>query len=225
MFGRGARWGASCCVCVLFLCSLALAQSSEKIANRESTNQKYRIKIGDKLGIKFLHHPELSEPSLVVRPDGFISLQIIGEAKLEGLTVAEAKARLELAYQEILLRPEITVMLLEYVPLRYFVSGQVNKPGSFEIRAGNTLLQALTLAGGFTPQAHRTMVIHARPNGNKQLKLTVIDVTKLMKPSGQSVELELQDGDYIFVPDSKLSKLTRIVEAFRFAVPGYGMQF
>ncbi len=207
-------------VCLLLLCATASASSAP-----QKTKEHYRIQIGDKLSVKFLHHPELTEPTLVVRPDGCISLQLIAEERVEGLTVAEVKTRLEQAYQEILLRPEITVMLLEFVPQRYFVSGQVNKPGSFELRAGNTLLQALTLAGGFAPQAHRTMVIHARPMGNKQLKITVIDVMKILKPTGASTEIELLDGDYIFVPDSKLSKLSRVVEAFRFAVPGYGMQF
>lgn len=219
------RERVQCWICMMLLLTAAMAQASPRTTQATDSNQKYRIKIGDKLSIKFLHHPELSENSLVVRPDGFISLQIIGDEKLEGLTVEEAKARLEKAYAEILLRPEITVMLLEFIPQRYFVSGQVNKPGSFELRAGNTLLQAISLAGGFTSQAHRSTVIHARPTGNKQLKLTVIDVTKLFKSSKQGAEIELQDGDYIFVPDSKLSKMARIVEAFRFAVPGYGLQF
>lgn len=209
-------------VCIGLLLASAWALPAQQASD---SNNKYRLRVGDKLSVKFLYHPELSEASLIVRPDGCISLQIIGDEKVEGLTVEEIKARLEKAYQEILLRPEINVALLEFVPQRFYVSGQVNKPGSFELRAGNTLLQAIALAGGFTNQAHRSSVIHARPTGNKQLKLTLIDVTKLLKSSGPAAELELQDGDYIFVPDSKLSKMSRIVEAFRVAVPGYGIQF
>lgn len=206
-----------------------VAQTLPPVAASRAANQPpaadYRIHKGDKLSIKFLYQPELSDASIVVRPDGKISLSMVDELLAEGLTVRELKTAIEKAYREILLDPEITVNVLEFVAPRVFVGGQVAKPGSYELRSVQTLLQAVIQAGGFTPEAHRKYVLHARPVGVNELKVVAVDVTKLLQTGAGKQEIVLQDGDYIFIPNSKLSKFTTIVNAFRAIVPGYGIQF
>jgi protein involved in polysaccharide export with SLBB domain len=201
--------------------SATSAQTSAVI----DSNSDYQIHKGDKLSIKFLYQPELSDAAVVVRPDGKISLPMVDELKVEGLTAQQVKKLLEKAYREILLDPEINVSIIEFVPQRFFVGGQVFKPGSYDMRAGQTLFQAIILAGGFTPEAHRKYVLHARQLGNKELKVTAIDVTKILTTGNNKEEILLQDGDYIFVPNSKLSKFNSIVTAFRSIMPGYAIQF
>lgn len=210
-------------ILLLWLSGVALAQQP---ADQDAPAQlnTYRIHKGDKLSIKFLYQPELNEPSIIVRPDGFISLQMIDDVKAEGLTAQELKAALERAYSESLINPVISVSLLEFVAPRVMVGGQVQRPGSYPLREGQTLLQAIMLAGGFTREAHRKMVLHARPVGEHELKVTAVDVGRLLKPNSPERELVLEDGDYVFVPDSKLSKLTRVIDAFRFAVPGFSIR-
>ncbi len=181
----------------------------------------YRVKTGDKLSVRFLHQPELNEAAVIVRPDGMITLQIVDEIRAAGLTAQELKKAIEKAYSEILLEPVVTVSLLEFVAPHAFVSGQVTKPGSYELRSGQTVWQAIALAGGFTRDAHRKMVLHARPVGERTLKVTVIDLTQVLTPSGKEPDLKLEDGDYVFVPDSKLSRFNRVVEAFRSLLPGF----
>ena len=207
----------------------AVAQTLPPLVTNRAANQPpaadYRIHKGDKLSIKFLYQPELSDASIVVRPDGKISLSMVDELLAEGLTVKELKIALEKAYREILLDPEITVNVIEFVAPRVFVGGQVAKPGSYELRSVQTLLQAVIQAGGFTPDAHRKYVLHARPVGVNELKVVAVDVTKLLQTGAGKQEIVLQDGDYIFIPNSKLSKFTTIVNAFRAIVPGYGIQF
>lgn len=207
----------------LFLISTcALAQQADKLpADQSQPDAGYRIHKGDRLSVRFTYHSELSEPSLVVRPDGFITLQMINDIKAEGLTAGELKGKLEEAYKELLLNPVISVGLVEFVAPRVFVSGQVNRPSSIPLREGDTLIQAITLAGGFTPAAHRRMVLLARPVGNR-LECRQVDMLDLLSPKGGTHDERLQDGDYIFVPDSKLSKFQRVIEAFRFAVPSVG---
>ncbi len=181
----------------------------------------YRIKQGDKLSVKFLYHPELNEPSIVVRPDGFISLQMIDDAKAEGLTISELKAQLEKTYNEILLKPAITVTLLEFVAPRVYIGGQVNKPGRYDLREGQTLVQVIFLAGGFTPDANRKMVIHARPNGSGDWEIQSANVMKVINQQGEQKDIALQDGDYIFIPDSKISQITKAIETFRGLLPRF----
>jgi protein involved in polysaccharide export with SLBB domain len=186
--------------------------------------QPYRIRKGDKLSVRFLYQPELNDPAVIVRPDGMISLQMVEEIRAEGLTVIELKQAIESAYSEQLLRPEVTVSLIEFVAQRVFVGGQVQKPGSYEMRAAQTVMQAVIVAGGFTREANRKMVVHARPTGAGELKVTVLDLKQLMDAKAAGQETVLQDGDYVFVPESKLAKFSQAVEAFRFAVPGFTLR-
>ncbi len=206
-----------------------VAQTLPSVAPSRAANQPpaadYRIHKGDKLSVKFLYQPELSDASIVVRPDGKISLSMVDELLAEGLTVKELRTAIEKAYREILLDPEITVNVIEFVAPRVFVGGQVAKPGSYELRSVQTLLQAVIQAGGFTPEAHRKYVLHARSVGVNELKVVALDVTKILQTGAGKQEVVLQDGDYIFVPNSKLAKFTTIVSAFRSIVPGYGIQF
>lgn len=199
------------------------AASSSIVA--EQPAPAYRIRKGDKVSVKFLYQPELSDAALVVRPDGKISMPMIEELKAEGLTVKELKTALEKAYREILLDPEITVNLIEFVAPRVFVTGQVVKPGSYDLRAGQTLFQVVSLAGGFTRDAHRKQILHARPINDRELKVVVVDLTKLLKPGNNQFDIVLQDGDYVYIPDSKMAKLSTIMTAFRAIAPGYGVQF
>lgn len=181
--------------------------------------ESYRIQKGDKLSVKFFSHPELNETDLLVRPDGFISPQIISEIRAEGRTVAELKTELEREYVEHLLAPIITVSVVDFVRPRVFVGGQVNKPGRYELREAGTLVQAIFLAGGFTNDAHRTMVIHARPTGQGEWKIQSANVLRMLGRKGAEKDLALQDGDYVFVPDSKLSQMNKAVEAVRGLLP------
>ncbi len=187
----------------------------------ERPPQAYRIQRGDKLSIKFFSHPELNEIDMLVRPDGYVSPQIINEIRAEGRTVSELKSELEKAYNEILLTPIITVSVVNFVAPRIFVGGQVNKPGRYEIRDAGTLLQAIFLAGGFTRDAHRSMVIHARPNGKGDWIIQTANVMKILDRKGTVKDVALQDGDYVFVPDSKISQINKAVEAFRGLLPRF----
>ena len=181
--------------------------------------ESYRIRQGDKLSIKFSAHSELDEPGLIVRPDGFISPQIIDEIRAEGRTIAELKKNLQSAYEEILLQPIITVSVVDFVSPKIFVGGQIAKPGRYEIREAGTLVQAIFLAGGFTPDARRSMVLRARPDGKGDWQIETVNVMKILDPKVREKDLLLQDGDYIFVPDSKISQINKAVETFKGFLP------
>jgi len=208
---------------VLIFSPAPAQQSASEAETSPSVNDSYRILSGDKLSIKFLYHPELNEPSVVVRPDGFITLLIVDEVMARGLTVAELKSSIEKAYSETLLKPVVSINLIEYVAPHIYVGGQVAKPGRYELRDGRTLVQAIILAGGFTREANRKMVLHARRAGAGELKMTTFNVLQMLSDSKTEPEVLLQNNDYVFVPDSKISKISRLIEAFRAAIPGIGI--
>jgi len=209
-------------ICFLCLPIVSYAQVNlpdNKVSTLPATG--YRIHQGDKLSVKFLYQPELNEVSLVVRPDGFISLQMIDDLHVEGLTVSELKKQLEKAYEEILLKPTITVTILEFFAPRIYIGGQVNKPGRYDLRDGQTLVQVIFLAGGFTSDANRKMIIHARPDDKGDWQIQSANVMKMLSQKGDEKDLTLQDGDYIFIPESKISQLNKAVEGFRGLLPKF----
>lgn len=196
-------------------------RASAQLSEPSGVPKSYRIQKGDKLSIKFFSHPDLNEPDMLVRPDGMVSPQIIDEIRAEGRTVAELKTELEKAYNETLLDPIITVSVVDFVKPRIFVGGQINKPGRYDMREAGTLVQAIFLAGGFTRDAHRSMVIHARPDGRGDWQIQTANVIRILGTKGTEKDLMLRDGDYIFVPDSKISRFNKAVEAFRGFLPRY----
>lgn len=209
-------------ICVLGLSAVSFAQVPAPDDNAAPVIAgNYRIRQGDKLSVKFRYHQELDEPSLSVRPDGFISLQMIDELKVEGLTVAELKKRLEKEYEEILIEPIISVTILEFVAPRIYIGGQVNKPGRYDLRDGQTLVQVIFLAGGFTRDANTKMVLRARPDGKGDWQFQSANVTKILNQKGTEKDLTLQDGDYIFIPESKISQINKAVEGIRGFLPRF----
>lgn len=204
----------------LFATPAAVSAQVKTVPN-EQPPSLYRIQRGDKLSIKFYANPELNEIAMLVRPDGFINPQLINEVRAEGKTVAELKSELEKMYVEILLAPMITVSVIDFVTPRIFVGGQVNKPGRYELREAKTLVQSIFLAGGFTKEAHRTMVIRARPKGDGDWAIETANVMQILEQKGNAKDLFLQDGDFVFVADSKLSQFNKVVESFRGALPRF----
>ena len=205
---------------LLGLAFLPLELLAQESGNKALPEANYRIQKGDKLSVKFLSHPELNEPSVVVRPDGFISLQIIDDIRADSLTATELKKELEKKYEEILLKPSISVAVIEFVAPRVFIGGQVKNAGRYDLRDAKTVVQIIFLAGGFTEDANRKMVILARPNGNGDWQTQAVNVMKILDKKTAEKDIELRDGDYIFIPDSKISQFNKAIETFRGLLPG-----
>lgn len=206
--------------CYVFLPFETFAQGKET-DTKPLPEANYRIQKGDKLSVKFFSHPDLNEPSVVVRPDGFISLQIIDDIRAEGRTAAELKSELEKAYNETLLNPIISVAIIEFVAPRVFIGGQIKNAGRYELRDAKTVIQMIFLAGGFTADANRKMVILARLDGKGEWQMQAVNVIKILERKSTEKDVELQDGDYIFIPDSKMSQFNKVVETIRGVLPRF----
>lgn len=206
---------------VAFGLSVECSAQIKEDNTQQTPGADYRLRQGDKISVKFFSHSELNETSLVIRPDGFISLQMVDDVKAQGRTASELKTHLEKVYNEILLRPIITVSVIEFVAPRVYIGGQVGKPGRYDLREANTLMQAVFVAGGFTRDANRKMIIRARPDGKGDWQIETVNAMKIINQKEDEKDLMLQDGDYIFIPDSKISQINRAVESFRNFLPRF----
>lgn len=185
----------------------AQAQAEEAVlaqALREAQREKvdYRLSGADLLQITVFQQEELNR-TLRVSQNGTVSFPLIGTVKVGGLSVADAEREISDRLREYLVNPQVTVFIKEYGNKKIFVFGQVTKPGSFELptEAGMTVLEAVSLAGGFTPIAapDRTKVI--RLVNGESVSLTV-EVSAITKRGEKDKDIRLEPNDIVFIPES-----------------------
>lgn len=155
----------------------------------------YVIGPEDILAIRVWREPELSQ-GVQVRPDGKISMQLIGELQAAGLTPSQLQTKVIEALSEYINKPEVTVSLQAVQSKKYYITGGVNRPGTFPLIVPVTVLEALTNAGGFREFANTKKITILR--GKKILKFNYNDVVK-GKNTEQNIMIE--SGDYIVVPE------------------------
>jgi polysaccharide export outer membrane protein len=154
----------------------------------------YVIGAEDVLMIRVWREPELSG-QLSVRPDGKISLPLIGETTAAGLTPEALAADIGKSLTKFMNRPEVTVGVLQVNSKRYFIQGEVQKPGAYTLTVPTTVLEALVNAGGFRDFANTKKIRVMR--GSQVFKFNYKEVTQ-----GKHLEqnIQLHAGDQIIVP-------------------------
>src|SRR5688500_4328737 len=176
-----------------------------KGAEKESliVTSKYYIGPEDVLDINVWRNKDLSKV-VMVRPDGRISLPLLGDVQASGLSPAELTADINRRLKEFVESPAVSVMVKEVNSYSIFVLGQVANPSRYLLKSKTTLLQAITLAGGFTSEADRTRIAILRWKGPRtEVKLTANYLNIVLK-DGESNNVILRPGDTIVVPSETM---------------------
>lgn len=163
--------------------------------------RRYPIRINDVLHVTVFQEPDLDTTSRV-NDNGTLTCPLIGAVKLAGITADEAVALIEAAYRDgYLVKPQVTVMILQHSPRTFTVLGQVLRPGAYELPpdGSTSILQALGLAGGCNRLASTSRVTVKRrtANGEELIKLDV----KSIASGKESALFEVREGDVITVPE------------------------
>ena len=166
-----------------------------------STATDYRLAAGDKLRIDVYKDAQLSQ-SVQVRPDGKITLPLVGDVAAAGRTPLELRDAIGGALKDYITNPVVTVIVVEAtappVPVVY-ITGEVNKPGALSLTIGPmSVLQALAMAGGFTDFAHRKdiRILRKGKDGMQTLKFNYKDA---LNEDNKREPLLLQAGDTVIV--------------------------
>jgi len=160
------------------------------------TSSDYRLVSGDKLRIEVYKDAQLSQ-SLQIRPDGKITLPLVGDVPAAGRTSTELRESIAASLKEYISNPVVTVIVVETVPPVYYVMGEVNQPGPQSLTGQVTVLQALSAAGGFKDFAKTKDIRIQRKSatGVTTLRFNYKDAI-----NGVSKPMYLQPGDTIIVP-------------------------
>jgi polysaccharide biosynthesis/export protein len=157
----------------------------------------YVIGQGDVLGIHVWKDQSLSG-SVKVRPDGFITLPLINEVQVAGLTTTQLRKLLEEKYKEFLTSPFVTVRVENISSAEVFLIGQVNRTGAYLINGNESVLQLLTRAGGLNIFAKRSDIRVVRREDQKVTEY-MIDYDAIIKGDLKQ-DILLRPGDRIIVP-------------------------
>jgi polysaccharide biosynthesis/export protein len=180
------------------------ATNSFPVAPTEANAPAARYKIGplDTLQVTVWRNPELS--GLVpVRPDGFISLSLIGDLKAAGKTPAELSADLKVALAKLVIEPLVTVVVTSFQGVyadQIRVAGDVLKPQSIAYRQDMTVLDLLIQAGGMLETADGNAAVLVRKSeGGKSYRVRLKD---LLKRGDISANVSVLPGDILIVPQA-----------------------
>ncbi|MGA3315858.1 MAG: polysaccharide biosynthesis/export family protein [Candidatus Korobacteraceae bacterium] len=159
----------------------------------------YIIGSDDMLAINIWKEPEMSK-TVPVRPDGMISLPLLGEIKAKGLTPVQLEDQISDSLKKIMSDPQVTVIVTSVNSLTFNVMGQVMKPGYLPITRPLTVLDAIALCGGFKDFAKqkKIYVLRTGPDGKQeQLKFNYKEV---IKGRNMAQNIQLHPHDTLVVP-------------------------
>jgi polysaccharide biosynthesis/export protein len=159
-----------------------------------SVSNDYRMATGDKLRIEVYKDQQLSQ-SLQVRPDGKITLPLVGDVPAAGRTSIELRDAITASLKEYIANPVVTVIVVETMPQVVYVQGEVSKPGMFPLTNGRlSVIQAIALAGGFTDFANRKDITIVR--GTERLHFNYKDA---IDNDSKREPMQLKPGDTVIV--------------------------
>lgn len=171
---------------------------------------EYRLGSNDVLNVFVLGHPELSSQRINlgeisgtrIRKDGKVHMPIIGALGASGLTLTEFEAALQERAASFIIEPQVSVEILEYGSQKFYVLGEVPKPGAYPVDGDTTLLEGLGLAGGVPATADLESATVIRGG-----KLMPINLADMVRRGDVSRNVFLRDGDVVHVPDNVAKKV------------------
>lgn len=188
---------------LVLLCGAAAAQKTTARTDTARTEQDppnaYQIGLGDVLEVSVWKNPELSV-TVPVRPDGRISVPLLGDVQAAGLTPLALKAALTDGYKEYITAPGVSVVVKEIHSRKIYVTGEVAHPGTYDLEPRGKLMQALALAGGLTPYAKGRVVLLRDGHDGRQEKRMEVALKSIINGTKPEDNLLLQPGDTLVVP-------------------------
>lgn len=189
---------------IIFTLMLAIVSSFSYAAVKESETSQKGYTIGPEnvlqIDVYYGRDRELSR-KVRVSSKGFITFPLLGEVEVNGFTIAEVERRLtELLEKDYLINPQVSVFIEEYSTVS--ILGQVEEPGSYAIKGKLSVIELISLAGGFTKIAatNDVRIIRTKPDGLKQtIKVKANDI---INKGREDEDVQLKPDDIVMVPES-----------------------
>jgi polysaccharide biosynthesis/export protein len=178
--------------------------------NLQRRNPRYQLCASDAITLTFPLTPEFDQ-TLNIQPDGFASLMGADDIHLEGLTTAQASDAIRAAYANVLRDPIVTIELRDFNKPYFIVSGQVNKPGKYDLRGNTSATEAVAVAGGFNESAKHSQVLLFRRVNDDWFEVKPLNLKHILQGRDVNEDAEIRPGDMLFVPQNFISKIKKFI--------------
>ncbi len=184
------------------------------LAAQEAEKGNYVIRPGDQLQLDFYLNPEFNR-DVTVRPDGAISLDLVGSVTAADKTPEQLAATLNQAYLRELRNPGVSVRLKGSPSWRVYVQGQVAHAGAFTLQPGMTAMQAIADAGGITESAGADQAVLIRRDACGNAQGMAVNLHAADGGSGKNIEdIALMPSDVLVVPRSRIANVDLFVKQY-----------
>jgi polysaccharide export outer membrane protein len=174
------------------------AETTPKTA-AAAPSDDYVIGAGDTLQVSVWKEPDVSVPSVIVRPDGLITVPLIKETAVAGLTPRQAENLITERLSKYLNAPNVTVVVTASTSKKVYVIGAVRKEGPLPYTYRMTVMQALSEAGGLNEYAKRRKVYILRTEGGREYRLD-FNYEDVLRGERMEQNIVLLPGDTIVIP-------------------------
>ena len=175
-----------------------VSKAAADVKPPESVPPGYIVGDSDVIRVTVWKEPEVSQ-TVVVRTDGNISLPLINEVKVSGMTPLQIQDLVAEKLKGFLTNPQVTVTVMEIRSKRAFITGEVARPGTYSLNAQTTVLQLIAQAGGFTPFAKKDSIVVLRTQDGKQSRLK-FKYKEVVQGKNSEQNVALHPGDTVVVP-------------------------
>ena len=190
-----------------------------QFASVDDQFRTYRIQPGDQLDISFYLSPEFDQ-DVTVRPDGNISMPVVGNVRVQGQTPGQLEKNLNQMYSTELKEPKTTVRIDKSPGQVVYVEGQVSKPGAVPLQPGMTAMQAIAASGGLNDNAGPGKVVLIRRDACGTAHGQNLKLDKVLDQKSNEEDVALLPSDVVLVPRSGIAQFDLDVKQYvRDAMP------
>jgi polysaccharide biosynthesis/export protein len=192
-------------IAVMLACSVSMwsqTKTSDQPApppKAATDDPSYSIGPEDVISVSVWKEPDFSNTAVPVRPDGMVSLPLLGDVQAAGKTPSQLSEDITVKLKKYIEEPRVTVVVTGMNSRRVFILGEVNHPGPTGMSANMTVLQAISAAGGPTAYANTKKIAVLRTEQGKQSKY-LFNYKEVIKGNNQDQNIQLKPGDTIVVP-------------------------
>lgn len=178
---------------------LKVAGGNEEFRSR-TTRQEYYIEIGDVLDIDVWRVPDLSR-SVPVRPDGRISMPVVGDLDVVGMNLIQVRDLLTKKFSDYVWSPQVSISIRQFGGRKFIILGEIGSPGVYRYQNDVSLLEAIALAGGFKEYSRsgKIMVIRGDIKKQPQVKLISANMQNVLKKGMLTENIAVMPNDIIYV--------------------------
>ena len=192
----------------------------QALVNPSHSGSSYKMRSGDYVELIVYGHDDISSRSTsstrssdsnpyVVRPDGKLGIPLIGDVYCQNRSVEDVVNEISCRLAEYVIDPKVSINITRLGTTRVYVLGEVRNQGMHELDKSHNLLDAVSKAGGFTQKSAKRRVYVVRQGLDNFV--TEIDMLALLRRGNQSCNIELQEGDSVYITSNHKMGFTQVL--------------